>query len=120
MGAIESLAYFLPELILVGTVLALFMGDLLIRDKEWLGLLALVGVVASLALVAQMSRAGDAWLFNNMIVHDGFATFFKVVFALATAATTPPTIPSVIRFIAFSSFFIPIFVKCLFKSLLQK
>ena len=87
MGATDSLSYFLPELILVGTVLAIFVGDLLVRDKEWLGLLALVGVVASLLLVAVMSRAGDTSLFHRMVVHDQFATFFKVLFALATAAT---------------------------------
>jgi len=87
MGATQSLSYFLPELILAVTVLAVFLGDLVIRDKEWLGLMALVGVVASLLLVAVMSRVGDAWLFDRMIVHDQFATFFKLVFALATAAT---------------------------------
>jgi NADH-quinone oxidoreductase subunit N len=87
MGATESLSYFLPELVLIGTILAVFIGDLLVREKEWLGLLALIGVVGSLVLVATMSGVGDTWLFNRMIVHDQFATFFKVVFALATAAT---------------------------------
>ena len=37
--------------------------------------------------MARISHVDDAYLFNRMIVHDQFAVFFKVVFALATLAT---------------------------------
>jgi NADH-quinone oxidoreductase subunit N len=87
MSTVESLPYILPELLLTATVLILFIGDLLIRDKDRLGELALVGVAASLFAIARLSHADDAYVFNRMIVHDQFAVFFKVVFALATLAT---------------------------------
>jgi NADH-quinone oxidoreductase subunit N len=87
MNTIESLSYILPELVLTVTVLALFIGDLLVRQKDRLGELGLVGVAVSLFAVARLSHVDDAYLFNRMIVHDQFAVFFKVVFALATLAT---------------------------------
>jgi NADH-quinone oxidoreductase subunit N len=87
LGTTESLPYILPELVLTVTILALFIGDLFIRQKERLGEVALVGVALSLVAVARISHAGDAYLFSRMAVHDQFAVFFKVVFALATLAT---------------------------------
>ena len=83
----ESMPYIVPELLLTATILVVFVGDLLVRQKERLGELALVGVAASLFAVARLSHVEDAYLFNRMIVHDQFAVFFKVVFALATLAT---------------------------------
>lgn len=87
MGFTESTWYFLPELVLVATLFAVLAADLLAREKEWTGPLALTGVVLSLLFVGLRSGAADAWLFHRMIVHDRFATFFKVIFALAVAAT---------------------------------
>jgi NADH-quinone oxidoreductase subunit N len=84
---IESLAYFTPELMLVGTILVLFLSDLVVRQKEILGLVAILGATLSLLLVSRLAESGDAWLFNRMIVHDQFGVFFKAVFALATIAT---------------------------------
>jgi NADH-quinone oxidoreductase subunit N len=87
MSTAESLRYILPELVLTATILVLFVGDLLVQQKERLGELALVGVAASLFAVARLSHVDDAYAFNRMIVHDQFGVFFKVVFALATLAT---------------------------------
>jgi NADH-quinone oxidoreductase subunit N len=87
MNTAESLPYILPELVLTATILVLFVGDLAVRQKDRLGELALVGVAASLFAVARLSHVDDAYLFTRMIVHDQFAIFFKVVFALATLAT---------------------------------
>jgi NADH-quinone oxidoreductase subunit N len=84
---IDSLAYFTPELMLAGTILVLFMADLLVRQKDVLGLLAILGATLSLLLVSWVAQSSDAWLFNRMIVHDQFGVFFKTVFALATIAT---------------------------------
>jgi len=86
LNTTESLAYFIPELVLVVTILAVFIGDLFLRQKERLGEIALVGVAVSLLAVSRLSGVADAWLFHRMIVHDQFAVFFKVVFALATLA----------------------------------
>ena len=49
LGSIESLAYLYPEGILVLSILAIFLVDLCVEDKERLGNIALVG--AALALV---------------------------------------------------------------------
>ena len=88
LGPIESLSYFVPELILGVAVIVLILLDLFVRRKELLGLGALVAVVLSLITVVWMlPDRGDAFLFNRMIVHDQFSVFFKVIFALATFAT---------------------------------
>jgi len=87
MSTAESLSYIVPELVLTATILVLFLGDLAVRHKDRLGELGLIGVAVSLFMVARLSHVDDAYLFNRMIVHDQFAVFFKVVFALATLAT---------------------------------
>ena len=87
MTTVESLRYIVPELVLTATILVVFVGDLLVRQKDRLGELALVGTAAALFAVARLSHADGTYLFNRMIVHDQFAVFFQVVFALATLAT---------------------------------
>jgi len=88
LGPIESLSYFVPELILGVAVIALILVDLFVSRKELLGLGALIAVVLALiAVVWTLPERGDAFLFNRMVVHDQFGVFFKVVFTLATFAT---------------------------------
>jgi NADH-quinone oxidoreductase subunit N len=87
MSTVESLSYIFPELLLAATILILFIADLVVRQKDRLGELGLVGVAISLFAIARLSHVDDAYLFSRMIVHDQFAVFFKVVFALATLAT---------------------------------
>ncbi len=86
LGPVESLGYFVPELILAIAVLALIIADLIVGRKDLLGLAALAAVVLSLLAVVWTSGSEPAILFNRMIVHDSFAVFFKVIFALATFA----------------------------------
>jgi NADH-quinone oxidoreductase subunit N len=86
VGNIDSLAYILPELLLVLTILAVFIADLLVGEKERLGEIALAGTALSLVAVSRLTVAPDAWLFARMIVQDQFAVFFKIIFALATMA----------------------------------
>jgi NADH-quinone oxidoreductase subunit N len=87
LNAVDSLGYFVPELILVATILTIFIGDLLITQKERLGEIALVGTAVSLLATSQLAGSEHAWLFHRMIVHDPFGLFFKVIFALAALAT---------------------------------
>ncbi len=88
LGPIESLGYFVPELILGVAVLALILADLVVARKDLLGIGALAAVALSLvAVVWTLPDAGDTYLFSRMIVHDQFAVFFKVIFALATFAS---------------------------------
>jgi len=88
LGPIESLGYFVPELVLGGSVIALILADLFVARKDLLGLGALAAVALSLvAVVTTLPDSANAYLFNRMIVHDPFAVFFKVVFSLATFAS---------------------------------
>ena len=86
VGNVESLRYILPELILVSAILVVFVMDLVVRQKERLGELALASAALSLLAVSQLAGTADAWLFSKMIVQDPFAVFFKALFALAAMA----------------------------------
>jgi len=86
LDTIQSLPYLLPELILVATLLVVFLGDLVVRSKDRLGEIALLGTALALVAVARVAARPDAWLFYRMAIHDQFAMFFKVIFALATIA----------------------------------
>jgi len=83
---IQSLGYIVPELILVLTILTIFIVDLAMPDKEWLGDIALAGTAISLLAVARLVGTPDAALFGRMVVQDPFAVFFKGIFAFATLA----------------------------------
>jgi NADH-quinone oxidoreductase subunit N len=87
LGNIESLSYILPELILVATILVVFLADLVIEDKDRVGEIALGGAVLALFAIAVGGATESGWLFSRMIIHDPFAVFFKMVFALAVLAT---------------------------------
>ena len=87
LGAVESLSYFVPELILAIAVVAVIVVDLIVQRKDVLGLASLAAVVVSLLAVVWTSGADAAILFNRMIVHDSFAVFFKILIALAAFAT---------------------------------
>jgi len=87
LDPIQSLGYFVPELLLSVAVLAIFIADLVVPRKSLLGWVAFAGTALSLLAVLSTADSEGAWLFNRMIVHDPFATFFKGIFALATLIT---------------------------------
>lgn len=86
LGNFESLGYILPELIMVVTILAVFLIDLVVEDKDRIGEIALVGTALALFALATTGTSESGWLFSRMIIHDPFAVFFKMVFAFATLA----------------------------------
>ena len=95
-----SLGWFLPELTLTGTILAVIVVDLLGTPRgrpatEWPGTLALVGTAAALLLTIGFRPFGidgllaaptPGWLFGRMLVLDGFSVFFKLLLGLALLA----------------------------------
>lgn len=83
LGNVQSLAWFGPELLLSGAILALVLIDLAIKDKSRLGDLALLAAAGALLLVGLSSGRQPALLFNRMIVFDSFAVFFRALIALA-------------------------------------
>ena len=93
---IESLLYFIPEILLVVFAAAVIILDLIVKDRESdkVAYLALVGLGCSL-LAILITRSNMAIigtdepinLFLGMIRLDEFAIFFKVLLILATSAT---------------------------------
>jgi NADH-quinone oxidoreductase subunit N len=98
-----SLAYFLPELALSGAILVVIVVDLVFtgraerRASAWPGKLAFLGAGVAVALTLGLPSLGvpglldhpaRGWLFNRMIVLDGFSVFFKVLLGLALLAVT--------------------------------
>ncbi len=98
MGAVESLGWFAPELVLALGVLVIIAVDLL-RGRaagEWPGTVAFVATAA--ALIATLRLPGvtgsegllgavpQSWLFGRMIVLDAFSVFFKLLLGLSLLA----------------------------------
>jgi len=85
MANIESLKFFLPELILIGLILAIFMIDLGLKKKKGpISAIMVVGLLATLYAVLKTPYTEGATLFLGMITIDPFSVFFKVIF-IATA-----------------------------------
>jgi len=86
IGNLDSLNYILPELLLVIAILVVFLADLVVRDKQRLGEIALGGVALALLALAAPTSAPECLLFNRMMVQDPFAIFFKILFSLSAMA----------------------------------
>ena len=83
LGNLPSLGYALPELVLGGAVIALFLLDLVVKDKERLGDLALVVMAVVVVLTTRLLWTPERTLFFRSIVLDGFALYFKLLLSLA-------------------------------------
>ncbi len=83
---INSLLYFVPELILTGLILLLVVADLLLKEKHspWMSIIALAGAVVVMFSVVGQYELGTRSIFNNMLVVDPFSLYFKLLF-LASA-----------------------------------
>ncbi len=79
------LELFIPELSLLVFAIAVILLDLFIRRKGWLVIVSLVGLVVAAGFTIGMWGGGTQAIFNNMLVVDKFALFFKLLF-LGTAA----------------------------------
>ena len=89
LGNFDSLRYFLPELAITTTILLLIVVHIVGKNRRSpaAALLSLVGTGTAIlfALMTPASAGGGMGLFEGMVVLDGFAAFFKVLTALATA-----------------------------------
>ncbi len=87
MSNIQSLTYFLPELILVGFVMVIILADVFFRGRGrnrvvWLLSLAALGITAVFLLL--QATPPDA-IFYGALAVDPYSRFFKWIFLLATA-----------------------------------
>ena len=99
MMNVESLQFFVPELLLVGFLAIILLADLVSRDgrpqpKLYAGLAVLGCAVATIGVI--MSWSGEPrTLFMGMIVHDTLGHFLRVIVLLSTlvavllSATSP-------------------------------
>ncbi len=85
----EDLIRFLPELILLGTLLVLLLADVFIgaRRKAFYPFFAFVGIAAMMMANAGLRHLEAGSLFHGMIGFDPMGRFVKVLFGLAALMT---------------------------------
>lgn len=94
---INSLSYFLPELLLTGIIIMMIVADLFLKQARspWLSFFALGGAIVVMFAVVAQYDLGSRSLFNNMLVVDPFSLFFKLLFLASTIAVVFLSIGSV-------------------------
>jgi len=85
LGNLESLQYFLPELVLTATVFLLIVVRVATKDPKSnvFPFLSLIGVGAAILLSGYMPTDKPLSIFEGMVAYDAFAVFFKVITAFA-------------------------------------
>ena len=86
MTNLQSLEYFVPELILTITILASLITDLFVKKSKTniIGWVLGVGLVVVGLSVYNLSSVPPTTLFLDMIVIDPFSSFMKIVIILST------------------------------------
>ena len=86
MTNLQSLEFFIPELILTITILAALITDLFVKKSKtnMIGWVLGVGLVVVGLSVHNLSSVPPTTLFLNMIVIDPFSSFMKIVIILST------------------------------------
>jgi NADH-quinone oxidoreductase subunit N len=86
MSNLQSIKLFIPELIVVATVLIGVLADLLYSKKKsyltgnWIA----GGLILSLIAILLYNPQNVTTLFTNMVVFDPFAVYFKIIILIAT------------------------------------
>jgi len=107
LGNADSLRWFLPEIVLVGTILAVLIHDMAAGKRE-AGvpvsggrssssvvtlLIALIGLALSVCAMAWLGTGRSMLLFGGAIAWDPFSIFFRYFFLLVSAAVLLITHP---------------------------
>ena len=83
----QSLSYFLPELVIVFTILFVVISDLVEDLKKYSHYIALVGLGFSAILLYLAGYSIDTnFIFNNMLIFDSFSFYFKSIIIFSTAS----------------------------------
>ena len=83
----QSLSYFLPELVIVFTILFVVISDLVEDLKKYSHYIALVGLGFSAVLLYLAGYSIDTnFIFNNMLIFDSFSFYFKSIIIFSTAS----------------------------------
>jgi len=77
-----NLGGFLPEVVLVVTMIVVLLLDLVLRKEKsaWTVVPAALGIAVAALLVLRIFRGPERELFSGMIVLDRFSSFFKLFF----------------------------------------
>lgn len=83
-----SFQYFLPEMILTGTILLVVIVDLILsrKNSHYTAFVAFLGTIVTM-IVLLMGNSTPRALFFHTVAVDPFGTFFKVIFLIATLFT---------------------------------
>ncbi|MBI4388163.1 MAG: NADH-quinone oxidoreductase subunit N [Candidatus Omnitrophica bacterium] len=92
MNALQSLNYFVPELVLASAPLAIVLFDLFGFTKKWLGLLSIAFLIAVGFLLTRYHA--PALLFSGLYVIDDFSLLFKTLVLLMVGLPTLTAISS--------------------------
>jgi len=86
MNNLQSLSYYLPELLLVATILVSVIADLFLKkeNSHQVGLWILGGLIVTLFSFQFIPKNDITTLFMNTIAYDPFANFFKILVVIAT------------------------------------
>ena len=88
MNNLDSLKYFLPEIVLVGGMLLIILFDLIVSFRKAIPYLVLWTLGVVFFISANMLAQGvEATLFEGLIKLNGFTLFFKLLFTLVTGLT---------------------------------
>ena len=90
LDTISSLHYFVPEIVLVFTLMAVLVFDLISKNRTpgerrlLIVVPSLVGLVIALFYSFQTVDSPSAGLFSNMVAFDGFGQVLRVVFIVTS------------------------------------
>ena len=80
---LQSISYFLPELIIILSVLLVIVSDLIPSIKKYSFYFSLGGIALS-TLMLLIVGYSDKEIFNSMIIDDSFSFYFKLIFLFST------------------------------------
>ena len=80
---LQSISYFLPELILISAILFTIVSDLIPSVKKYSFYISLIGIFLS-GLMLLIIGYSDKMIFNNMIIDDAFSYYFKFILLVST------------------------------------
>ena len=83
---LQSISYFLPELIIIFSVLLVIISDLIPSIKKYSFYFSLGGVALSCLMLLIVGYSGKE-IFNSMIIDDSFSFYFKLIFLFFRSLT---------------------------------
>ena len=86
MNNLQSIQYFLPELLIVQLALSIIILDLLAL-KKWVNICVYIGLGCSALLLCQLSSPVEGFhIFNGMLINDSFSYYLKWIILISTAS----------------------------------